>query len=870
MTAVIYARYSSDSQREASIEGQLRDCKDYAEKNGITVVGTYIDRAYSAKTDDRPDFQRMIKDSGKKIFDVVLVWKLDRFARNRFDAVNYKYQLEKNGVHLVSAMEPISQGPEGIMVESMLIGMAEYYSAELALKVARGERENALQCKYNGGVVPLGFTIGKEDRLYHIDPETAPIVQEIFSRYADGEPAEKIAASLNERGLRTRTGKPFVKNSFFQIFRNRRYIGEYRYKDIVTPGGIPAIVDQDLFDRVQQRFEQNRIAHGRPAKEDVSYLLTTKLFCGKCGTLMGGESGTSHMGNTYYYYKCGNAKRHGKAHCDLKAIRKEPLERFVVDTAIKVIFSDEIIERLIDLVMEAQQQENTRLPVLKEQLRDTEKRLANLLEAIEQGILTPTTKQRLDELEARKEALNTSILEEELKKPVLTREWIRFWLEKFRKGDVGSTEHQRQIIDTFVNSVYVFDDRVVLNFNFTDDAKTVTREEVLGSSAVDNAPPKKHEGSGLRASFLLIHTVLCSSGCESLCAACHRPACRLQEWYWAVRVRLLPHCGRSCFLPQIASDPAVCSMSISRRPVILGGKWNETMEEQTMKYGVIDVGGGLRGIYGAGVLDRCLEEDLRFDLCIGVSAGSANMASYLAGQHGRNKPFYDEYSFRREYMSVHNLIRKHSYLDLGYVYGTLSNAGGENPLDYAALARSPAELCVVAANAQNGEAQYFTKADLHPDDYRILMASCCIPVIDQPCVIDGVPYFDGGLADPVPLEWAFAHGCDRVALILTKPIGLVRSDARDKHLAHLLQSHYPAAAEGLRRRAWRYNTAVQRARELERQGLVCIIAPDSTEGMSTLTKNRAGLEKMYAKGKQDAEALVRWMQNAKQDESVGT
>ena len=539
MTAVIYARYSSDSQREASIEGQLRDCKDYAEKNGITVVGTYIDRAYSAKTDDRPDFQRMIKDSGKKIFDVVLVWKLDRFARNRFDAVNYKYQLEKNGVHLVSAMEPISQGPEGIMVESMLIGMAEYYSAELALKVARGERENALQCKYNGGIVPLGFTIGKEDRLYHIDPETAPIVQEIFTRYADGEPAEKIAASLNERGLRTRTGKPFVKNSFFQIFRNRRYIGEYRYKDIVTPGGIPAIVDHDLFDRVQQRFEQNRIAHGRPAKEDVSYLLTTKLFCGKCGTLMGGESGTSHMGNTYYYYKCGNAKRHGKAHCDLKAIRKEPLERFVVETAIKVIFSDEIIERLIDLIMEAQQQENTRLPVLKDQLRDTEKRLANLLEAIEQGILTPTTKQRLDELEARKEALNTSILEEELKKPVLTREWMRFWFEKFRKGDVDSTEHQRQIIDTFVNSVYVFDDRVVLNFNFTDDAKTVTREEVLGSSAVDNAPPKKHEGSGLRASFLLIRTVPCSSGCESLCAACHRPACRLRGSYWAVRVRLL-------------------------------------------------------------------------------------------------------------------------------------------------------------------------------------------------------------------------------------------------------------------------------------------------------------------------------------------
>ena len=174
MTAVIYARYSSDSQREASIEGQLRDCKDYAERNGIAIVGTYIDRAYSAKTDDRPEFQRMVQDSAKKIFDAVLVWKLDRFARNRYDAVYYKRQLEKNNVHLVSVMEPISDGPEGIMVESLLIGMAEYYSAELAIKVARGERENALKCKYNGGVVPLGYVIGKEDRLYHIDPETAP------------------------------------------------------------------------------------------------------------------------------------------------------------------------------------------------------------------------------------------------------------------------------------------------------------------------------------------------------------------------------------------------------------------------------------------------------------------------------------------------------------------------------------------------------------------------------------------------------------------------------------------------------------------------------------------------------------------------
>jgi len=371
----------------------------------------------------------------------------------------------------------------------VLEGYAEYYSADLAEKVVRGQTENILKGRCNGGRGTFGYTLDSE-RKFHIDPLTSPFVIESFKKYNEGSTMKEIRDWLNENGIKNPVGSAFTYNSVEHMLKNRRYIGELKFRDVVVPDAIPPIIPLELFEDVQEKIAKNKKAPARRKAED-DYLLTTKLFCGKCGTLMGGESGTSHMGNTYYYYKCGNAKRHGKAHCDLKAIRKEPLERFVVETAIKVIFSDEIIERLIDLIMKAQQQENTRLPVLKDQLRDTEKRLANLLEAIEQGILTPTTKQRLDELEARKEALNTSILEEELKKPVLTREWIRFWLEKFRKGDVGSTEHQRQIIDTFVNSVYVFDDRVVLNFNFTDDAKTVTREEVLGSSAVENAPPQK-------------------------------------------------------------------------------------------------------------------------------------------------------------------------------------------------------------------------------------------------------------------------------------------------------------------------------------------------------------------------------------------
>ena len=277
-----------------------------------------------------------------------------------------------------------------------------------------------------------------------------------------------------------------------------------------------------------------------------------------------------------------------------------------------------------------------------------------------------------------------------------------------------------------------------------------------------------------------------------------------------------------------------------------------------MKFGIIDVGGGLRGIYGAGVLDRCMEEGVRFDCCIGVSAGAANMSSYVAGQHGRNKPFYQDYSFRKEYMSVDNLVRRHSYLDLEYVYGALSNAGGENPLDYPAMVENPAELVIVAAEARTGNPVYFTKEDLRQDDSRPLMASCCIPVIDRPYVIEGVSYYDGGLADPMPLEKALAMGCDRVAVILTKPIAPEQTGSRDKKLAKLLRHRYPAAARGLALRAERYNKTVRQALKLEQAGRCCVLAPDNTEGMATLTKDRESLEKMYRKGWQDAGTLIRW------------
>jgi len=240
MNAVIYARFSSDRQREESIEGQLRECREYAEENGIRVIDTYIDRALSAskETEKRLDFLRMLRDSGKHLFDVVLVWKLDRFARNRYDSAHYKSILKKNGVRVVSATEHITEGPEGIILESLLEGMAEYYSAELSKKIHRGQKDNALKCKNNGGSIPLGYKLGQDKRL-EIDPATAPIVQEIFQRYAEGDTIREIITNLNNRGIKTSRGYKFSYSGFNLLLQNRKYIGEYRYQDVIIPGGVP-------------------------------------------------------------------------------------------------------------------------------------------------------------------------------------------------------------------------------------------------------------------------------------------------------------------------------------------------------------------------------------------------------------------------------------------------------------------------------------------------------------------------------------------------------------------------------------------------------------------------------------------------------
>ena len=274
-----------------------------------------------------------------------------------------------------------------------------------------------------------------------------------------------------------------------------------------------------------------------------------------------------------------------------------------------------------------------------------------------------------------------------------------------------------------------------------------------------------------------------------------------------------------------------------------------------MKTGVIDVGGGYRGIYACGVLDYCMDENIRFDLGIGVSAGSANLTSFISGQRGRNYQFYTVYGLRKQYAGVWNFIRKRSYIDMDYVYGTLAKHDGEDPLDYAALRENPMEFLIVAANAVTGETKYFEKQDMWQDDYDVLKASSSIPFICKPYFIQGTPYYDGALGDPVPVEKAFASGCDRVVVLLTKPEGVLRTSKQDEKLAALIRRKYPNAAEKLCQRASRYNEGVALAQKYAKQGKALIVAPDDTCGVSTLSRDPADMKRLYEKGYADGQKI---------------
>lgn len=464
---VIYARYSSDRQNEQSIAGQVEVCRKWASDNDINIVGIYPDEALTGRTDKRPSFQKMIRDAKTGKFDFVIVYKIDRFARNRYDSAIYKAQLKKYGVRVMSAMENIVDGPEGIILESMLEGMAEYFSANLSQNVLRGMNQRAELCKYMGGPVPLGYKIDS-DKNFVVDDNTSFAVRRMFDLYANGHTIKEIIQTLKSLGVKSSTGKSFTYDSVRRTLKNRKYIGVYEWKDIIVENAVPRLIDDITFEKVQKRLEQNKHAPAS-SKSPVNFYLTGKLFCGKCGNSMAGDSGTSGTGLKHYYYSCIEKKRrHG---CTKKSVQKEWLEKLITEITIKEVLTDKNIEYISHQAYELYQQEKndaSELTMLKNNLCDVQKTIDNIMSAIEQGIITDTTKQRLFEAEERKKAILVSIAKEEIKKPDITQEHIEFFLYDIKNRVCNSTEQIEVIINTFVNAVYLYDDKIVLTFNFRE------------------------------------------------------------------------------------------------------------------------------------------------------------------------------------------------------------------------------------------------------------------------------------------------------------------------------------------------------------------------------------------------------------------
>lgn len=472
--AVVYARYSSHSQGEQSIEGQLAEARKYATAHGYTIIHEYVDRAKSGRTDNREEFQQMLKDTAKKQFGVIILWKVDRFGRNREEIAINKMKCRKNGVRVEYVAETIPNTPEGVILESVLEGFAEYYSLQLSQNIRRGIAESAEKCQSTGGNRPLGYKTGP-DKRFVIDEDTAPTVRRIFTMYANGSTVTEIINKLNELGLRTLRGGPFTKNSLHSVLKNEKYRGVYNSHGKYIEGGIPRIIDDDLFFKVQEMLKVNKRA---PAKtwSRADYILTDKLFCGKCGALMFGESGTGKSGTKHNYYICSNKKRFKT--CDKKAVRQGDIETLVIDATVDLLNDTELLDFIIENTWQfylAQDRGQEDIRNLTRQLEQTELAIKNLIRAIEAGIITEETKARMDELTTQKAELKASIADRELATGFhLKREHIAFYLYDLRNADLSEREVQRRLVQIFVNAVFVFDDHITISFNFSGDRSKIT------------------------------------------------------------------------------------------------------------------------------------------------------------------------------------------------------------------------------------------------------------------------------------------------------------------------------------------------------------------------------------------------------------
>lgn len=494
--AVIYARFSSHSQTEQSIEGQLRECYDFAKRSDITIVGEYIDRALTGTSDKRPQFLKMIDDSKKKNFEFVLVYQLDRFARNRYDSANYKAKLKKNGVRVLSAKENITDDASGILVEGMLESMAEYYSAELSQKVKRGIKESLIKGNFIGGYGLLGYDT--VDKKWTVNPLEAVVVKDIFTRYRNGEKAKDIINRLNATGIKTKSGKKFTMSQLSRIIRNEKYTGIVRTDGNLYTNVIPPIVDAKLFKECNLIMDSHKHKQ-RKNYDEQPYILSGKLFCGYCDSAITAETGTSKTGKVYHYYKC-YGKKMKTTDCHKKPVSQDYIETLVFEATIKYILTPKTIERLAKIVADKFNSELAKPTVLlslEKQLKDINKSIDGIMAAIENGIFTKTTKERLLNLEATQTELENKISVEQsrLVKPLEICE-VKKFLTYFAYMKYEKGEEKNEFFNSFINRVILYDDKVIILYNSNDrEIKRLTKKQLKEAENAENLEEIKENSS---------------------------------------------------------------------------------------------------------------------------------------------------------------------------------------------------------------------------------------------------------------------------------------------------------------------------------------------------------------------------------------
>ena len=461
-TCVIYARYSSNNQTEQSIEGQIRVCREYAQRNNLAVAGTYIDRATTGTNDNREQFQKMLKDSDKKAWDYVLCYKLDRFSRNKYEMAIHRKHLKDNGVKILSAMENIPETPEGVLLESLLEGMNQYYSEELSQKTKRGLRETRIKGNYMGGPINYGYKVVHEivgeqtAAKVAVNEAEAPILLHIFEAYAAGNRIPDIVRELDDKGIKNR-GNPFTVNSIYFMLQQEKYTGVYNFSGEAFTHIYPAIIPKELFQIVRKRVDKNKAGKHVIG---VDYILMGKCFCGYCGNKLRSAAGTTTDGTILRYYRCPYSKK--DQNCHNKSVRKEVLEEIIINTLTEELTKPDNLNFLTDKYC-AQAQDDSDLHRYEKELAATDKAIKNILTAIEEGIFTPSTKQRLTELEEKKIRLEQAITIESAKeKNMLTKTDI----ERYICDAVKLTA--KQMVELLVERIDVYADKICIKLRYSD------------------------------------------------------------------------------------------------------------------------------------------------------------------------------------------------------------------------------------------------------------------------------------------------------------------------------------------------------------------------------------------------------------------